>query len=60
MISLTLGDGRKVKIEFISQEGQTKVVESFDPEGTNSAELQKKGWQSILDNFKKYSESYSK
>ncbi|MCY9668527.1 SRPBCC family protein [Paenibacillus alginolyticus] len=55
-ISYTLGDGRKVAITFISQENDTKVIETFDAETANPIEMQKAGWQSFLDNFKKYSE----
>jgi uncharacterized protein YndB with AHSA1/START domain len=50
-------DGRKVNISFTDLGTKTKVVESFEPETENAPELQKKGWQSILDNFKKYAES---
>jgi uncharacterized protein YndB with AHSA1/START domain len=55
-ISYTIGDGRKVTVTFISQENDTKVIEAFEAETTNSIEMQKAGWQSILDNFKKYCE----
>ena len=56
-IEYTIGDGRKVKINFLSNGTTTKVVEAFEAENTNSIELQKGGWQAILDNFKKYTES---
>ncbi|MFK7692739.1 SRPBCC family protein [Paenibacillus sp. HJGM_3] len=56
-ISYTMEDGRKVAITFISEGNNTKVIETFDAETTNSVEMQKAGWQAILDNFKKYSES---
>ncbi|NOU94409.1 polyketide cyclase [Paenibacillus sp. LMG 31456] len=55
-ISYTLGDGRIVTITFISQENDTKIIETFDAESTNSIEMQKAGWQAFLDNFAKYSE----
>ena len=55
-IAYTLGDGRKVKIFFTSHGNETKVVETFEAEKTNSVELQRSGWQAILDNFKKYTE----
>lgn len=55
-ISYTLGDGRKVEITFISQENDTKVIETFEAENTHSIEMQEAGWQAILENFKKYSE----
>lgn len=56
-IEYTMGDDRKVQVEFSSSGNQTKVVETFDAENTHSLELQKNGWQAILDNFKKYVES---
>ena len=34
-----------------------RIVETFDPEQQNPIEMQRGGWQSILDNFKKYVES---
>lgn len=55
-IEYTLGDGRKVKISFMANDGTTDVSESFEAEGTNPIEMQQAGWQSILDNFKKYTE----
>lgn len=56
-IEYTLGDGRKVKISFINNGTTTKVVETFETETENSVELQRDGWQAILNNFKKYAET---
>jgi uncharacterized protein YndB with AHSA1/START domain len=56
-IEYTMGDGRNVKVKFEGNGSSTKVTESFEAESTNSIELQRGGWQSILDNFKKYTES---
>jgi uncharacterized protein YndB with AHSA1/START domain len=56
-IGLTLGDCRKVKIVFSDLGNKTEIVETFEAESINSIELQKTGWQSILDNFRKYTES---
>lgn len=56
LIAYTLGDGRKVKINFIPSSGSTTVIETFEAESSNSIELQQKGWQLILNNFKKYVE----
>jgi uncharacterized protein YndB with AHSA1/START domain len=56
-ISYTLGDSRKVKIDFIRQDNDTKIIESFDAEEASAIELQQAGWQAILDNFKKYAET---
>jgi uncharacterized protein YndB with AHSA1/START domain len=58
-IAYTLDDDRKVKINFTSEGNQTKVTETFEAEGTNSIEMQKTGWQAILDNVKKYVEEIS-
>jgi uncharacterized protein YndB with AHSA1/START domain len=57
LIEYTIGDGRKVKIEFVSTANQTKVTETFEAESENPVEMQRGGWQAILDNFKKYTES---
>jgi uncharacterized protein YndB with AHSA1/START domain len=56
-IEYTMGDGRKVKINFSSLGDKTKVTESFEPESTNPLEMQQGGWQAILDKFKKYTET---
>lgn len=55
-IEYTLGDDRKVKIVFINKGNATQVIESFEAENENSIEMQKGGWQAILDNFRKYTE----
>lgn len=57
LIAYTLGDGRTVEIHFNREGDTTKVVETFVAETQNSVELQQGGWQAILDNFKKYTES---
>ena len=57
LISYSLGDHRKVKIIFTNLGQQTRVDETFDAENTNPVEMQKEGWQSILNNFKKFVES---
>ncbi|MFI5221094.1 MAG: SRPBCC family protein [Bacteroidia bacterium] len=51
MIAYTIGDGRKVKISFANENGKTKVVESFEAESQNPVEMQRGGWQAILNNF---------
>lgn len=55
-IESTLGDGRKTKVTFTSNADSTNVSESFDPEDVNPIDMQRTGWQNILDNFKKYTE----
>ena len=56
VIDYTLGDGRKVKVTFLSQGSATRIVETFDAETTFSVEQQQAGWQAILENFKKHAE----
>lgn len=58
LIEYTMGDGRKVSVHFSEVDGGgTHVIESFEAENTHPVEFQQQGWQSILDNFKKYVES---
>jgi uncharacterized protein YndB with AHSA1/START domain len=57
LIEYQIVDGRKVKIEFTENDSSTNVRESFEAENVFSLELQKQGWQSIVDNFKKYTEA---
>ncbi|MBP6888741.1 MAG: SRPBCC domain-containing protein [Candidatus Pacebacteria bacterium] len=58
-ISYTMDDGRTASIIFEKiNDNETKVTETFEMEGENSEELQRGGWQSILDNFKKYTEAH--
>jgi uncharacterized protein YndB with AHSA1/START domain len=56
MIASILGDGRNMQVTFEATEAGTKVVEQFEPESQNPEEMQKAGWQMILDNFKSYAE----
>ena len=53
----TLGDGRKLEIFLEETKGLTTITETFETEDENSVELQRNGWQSILNNLKKYAES---
>jgi uncharacterized protein YndB with AHSA1/START domain len=57
LIEYTIGDGRKVTIQFAANGNETKVTETFEAESTNPIEMQRGGWQAILDNFKKYVEA---
>lgn len=56
LIEYTLGDGRKVKITFSEHGNEIKLAETFEPESTHPLEMQRSGWQAIIDNFKKYTE----
>lgn len=56
-IAYTMPDSRQV-ITYLENLGdKTKVTTTFDAENENPVEMQRTGWQSILDNFKKYVES---
>ena len=56
LIAYTIEGGRKVIVNFSEDSGNTKIVVNFEPENENSLEMQRAGWQAILDNFKKYVE----
>ena len=56
LISYSIADGRKVEVRFLQNIESVKVTESFEAENTNPAKLQKTGWQTILNNFKTYTE----
>ena len=56
-IAYTMTDGRKAATSFETLGDETRVVTSFDAEAENPVEMQRAGWQAILDNFKKYAES---
>ena len=53
-----LSDGRKASVNFDAQGEHTLVTVIFDPENENPVDMQRDGWQAILDNFKKYAESH--
>ncbi|MEO8239447.1 MAG: SRPBCC family protein [Flavobacterium sp.] len=56
-IEYVMADGRKVEIRFNETPKGVEVIESFDPETQNPEEMQRGGWQAILDNFKNYVEN---
>lgn len=56
-ISYKMSDGRTVDITFMPQGDTVKVSETFAVENENTIELQRSGWQSILNNFKKHVEN---
>ncbi|MEQ9091076.1 MAG: SRPBCC family protein [Balneola sp.] len=56
-IVYTIADGRKVTTIFEKLDGSTKVTTTFEAESENPIEMQRDGWQAILDNFKRYVEN---
>jgi uncharacterized protein YndB with AHSA1/START domain len=49
--------GRYATVTFKQHQGQIELTITFDPETENSIDLQRQGWQAILNNFKKYTET---
>ena len=56
-IQFRMGDGREVTLEFEEREGGVHIKETFDAETENAPDMQRKGWQSILDNFRRHVEA---
>ncbi len=59
LIEYQISDGRKVSIEFTTKNDFVNISETFQLENINSEEVQRGGWQAILNNFKKYVEQYN-
>jgi uncharacterized protein YndB with AHSA1/START domain len=59
VIAYTMDDGRTARITFEAMGDSTLVTEVFEAEQMNLVEMQREGWQMILDNFKRYTESRS-
>lgn len=57
LIEYDMSDGRHVKNEFEQTPEGVKIITTFDPENENPIDMQRQGWQAILDNFKKYTEA---
>ena len=56
-IEYVLGDNRGVSVTFEAVEEGIRVVERFETEDVNAAEMQRQGWQAILTNFARYVEA---
>ncbi|WP_158799196.1 SRPBCC family protein [Pedobacter sp. L105] len=56
-LEYTLDDDRKIKVNFTIKGNETHIDQSFEAEETNPVEMQRGGWQGILDNFKHYVEN---
>lgn len=57
-IDLTFG-GRESTVTFDGHGDHTHVTQTFDAETENPEEMQRQGWQAILDNYKKHAESHN-
>ncbi|MBA3970773.1 MAG: SRPBCC domain-containing protein [Bacteroidetes bacterium] len=58
LISYTMDDGRKAQILFETVEHGIRITTTFEAENENPVELQKEGWQAILNNFKTFAEAH--
>lgn len=58
-IAYKMEDGRQVEIHFEAKDGGTTITQIFDAENENPVEMQRAGWQHIMDNFRKYASSNS-
>lgn len=56
-IDYTMDDGRTVTTTFDATPASVHIISIFEMENENPEEMQRSGWQSILNNFKKHVES---
>lgn len=56
ILGYTMADGRRAEILFKQTNDRTEVSITFDADN-NPIELQRNGWQAILNNFKSYTEN---
>lgn len=57
LIEYRLEDGRNVEVQFTGAADGVLVRETFEAESENQPEVQRKGWQAILDNFTRHVEA---
>ncbi len=53
-LTLRMLDGRYARTTFEPEAGGTRVRTVFDPESENPTDMQRDGWQAILDNYAAY------
>ncbi len=58
-LAYTMADGRQCSVRFEHAGAETKIVEIFDPEQENTRELQRDGWQAILNNYAAHAERFN-
>jgi uncharacterized protein YndB with AHSA1/START domain len=56
-VHYVMGDGRDVTVTYKEQNGGTRMDVDFEAETQNSIDMQRDGWQGILNNFKNYVEA---
>jgi len=57
IIEYRMSDGREVSKRFVETGDGVMVTSVFDAETENSPEMQRDGWQAILDNFARHAQS---
>jgi uncharacterized protein YndB with AHSA1/START domain len=57
LLKIVLDDERLMNVNFTAEDEIVTIMEQFEPEYENDIDLQKNGWQAILNNFKKYIEN---
>ena len=57
VIEYRMDDGREVQTQFSERADGVAIATTFDAETENSPEMQRQGWQAILDNFRRYVEA---
>lgn len=57
ILASQLGDGRNMSTTFQKTDDGILLTQIFDAENENPLNLQEQGWQAILNNFKKHTES---
>lgn len=58
-IESVMTDGRHLQVIFTTNGNETNLTEVFDAENENPVEMQREGWQAILNNFKNHVEGYT-
>lgn len=58
LMEYRMSDGRRVRVTFEADGNETRVTETFEAETIHSHDMQRAGWQAILDNFKRHVENH--
>lgn len=53
-LALVMDEGRRMRTTFAAEGSGTRVTTIFDPEAMNPLDMQRDGWQSILDSYARY------
>jgi uncharacterized protein YndB with AHSA1/START domain len=53
-LRFNLGPDREVLVEFTPRGDHTEVRQTFTPESTHPLEMQRAGWQSIMDSYARH------